>query len=133
MTKTLFVKQFSCWLGAITVVRDTLRKIVERFASTMQPLTSKYDRIDVGVSTERSSQFLIRDLPRPGKARGRELVVLLSVGVLGIGWAAHHSILRNAASFWVISDQVSQADAIVVLGGRVDIRPAAAAELIHLS
>jgi uncharacterized SAM-binding protein YcdF (DUF218 family) len=52
-----------------------------------------------------------------------------SVGVLGISWAAHHSLLRNAACLWVVSDQVSQADAIVVLGGRIDIRPATAAGL----
>jgi uncharacterized SAM-binding protein YcdF (DUF218 family) len=68
------------------------------------------------------------------KLTGRNFVMLLSIGVtsigvLGIGWAAHTSILRNAAAFWVVTDQVSQADAIVVLGGRVDIRPAAAAEL----
>jgi uncharacterized SAM-binding protein YcdF (DUF218 family) len=65
-----------------------------------------------------------------GKARGRKLVaLLLFLGVLGIGWAAHDWILRNVAALWVISDQVSPVDAIVVLGGRVDIRPAAAAEL----
>jgi uncharacterized SAM-binding protein YcdF (DUF218 family) len=75
-----------------------------------------------------------RALTIHGKVCWPKLVVLLSIGVLsmgvlGIGWAARHSILRSATSFWVISDQVSQADAIVVLGGRVDIRPAAAAEL----
>jgi uncharacterized SAM-binding protein YcdF (DUF218 family) len=40
-----------------------------------------------------------------------------------------HSILRNVASLWIISDRIAQADAIVVLGGRSDLRPGAAAEL----
>jgi uncharacterized SAM-binding protein YcdF (DUF218 family) len=43
--------------------------------------------------------------------------------------AASASILRGIAESWVVSDQLGQADAIVVLGGSLDVRPAAAAQL----
>ena len=49
--------------------------------------------------------------------------------LLGFAWLMRHSILRKAASLWIISDRIAQADAIVVLGGRSDLRPGAAAEL----
>jgi uncharacterized SAM-binding protein YcdF (DUF218 family) len=49
--------------------------------------------------------------------------------LLGFAWLMRHSILRKVASLWIISDRIAQADAIVVLGGRSDLRPGAAAEL----
>jgi uncharacterized SAM-binding protein YcdF (DUF218 family) len=42
---------------------------------------------------------------------------------------APYSVLRSLASRWIVSDRLDQADAIVVLGGGRDLRPAAAAEL----
>lgn len=41
----------------------------------------------------------------------------------------HPSLLRGIAAQWVVSDRVEPADAIVVLGGALDVRPAAAANL----
>jgi hypothetical protein len=43
--------------------------------------------------------------------------------------AMNFNCLRGIAEQWVVSDCVEQADAIVVLGGALDIRPAAAANL----
>jgi hypothetical protein len=40
-----------------------------------------------------------------------------------------HSFLHGMAGRWVASDPIEPADAIVVLGGALDIRPAAAADL----
>src|SRR5262249_6572087 len=57
------------------------------------------------------------------------LTVAILVLILAITWAARASILRSAAEFWVVSDEPSQADAIVVLGGGLDMRPFAAADL----
>jgi uncharacterized SAM-binding protein YcdF (DUF218 family) len=42
-------------------------------------------------------------------------------------------MLRAIAKRWIISDPVSPVDAIVVLGGGIGVRPAAAAELYRLS
>ncbi len=38
-------------------------------------------------------------------------------------------MLRGAANLWVVSDPITPADAVVVLGGGVDVRPFAAADL----
>jgi len=53
------------------------------------------------------------------------VVVLAMAGV----WAARASILRGVAERWVISDPLERADGIVVLGGRIDVRPSTAAAL----
>jgi uncharacterized SAM-binding protein YcdF (DUF218 family) len=53
------------------------------------------------------------------------VVVLAIAGA----WTARASILRGLADWWVISDPLDRADAIVVLGGRSDVRPFAAADL----
>ena len=42
---------------------------------------------------------------------------------------ARAAILRDVAELWVVSDPLDRADAIVVLGGRIDVRPFAAADL----
>jgi uncharacterized SAM-binding protein YcdF (DUF218 family) len=57
------------------------------------------------------------------------LAIIPAVLALGIAWAARASILRGAAELWVVSDGLGQADAIVVLGGGLDVRPFAAADL----
>jgi len=49
--------------------------------------------------------------------------------VVGSAWLAGPLVLRGAAKLWVVSDSVEAADAIVVLGGGVDFRPLAAADL----
>jgi uncharacterized SAM-binding protein YcdF (DUF218 family) len=56
------------------------------------------------------------------------LIVLSSLFI--VAWAEHATLLRGAASWWVVSDDLSKpADAIVVLGGGIETRPRAAAEL----
>jgi hypothetical protein len=44
-------------------------------------------------------------------------------------WLAREVLLRGAASLWIISDPITHADAIVVLGGNYQLRPQVAAEL----
>jgi len=44
-------------------------------------------------------------------------------------WVEREPLLRGAAEAWIVSDPVSQADAAVVLGGGLDVRPFVAAEL----
>ena len=45
------------------------------------------------------------------------------------GWLARVEILRGVARAWVVSDSITQADAIAVLGGGLETRPFAAADL----
>jgi uncharacterized SAM-binding protein YcdF (DUF218 family) len=45
------------------------------------------------------------------------------------GWILRERMLVGAADLWIVSDPTTRADAIVVLGGGLEIRPFIAAEL----
>src|SRR5262249_26439494 len=57
------------------------------------------------------------------------LAPVLIVLAIAIAWMARAAILRGVAELWVVSDPLDRADAIVVLAGRIDVRPFAAADL----
>jgi uncharacterized SAM-binding protein YcdF (DUF218 family) len=64
-----------------------------------------------------------------GRMRRLGVLVLVLTG-LGIGvWLAREPLLRGAADLWIVSDLVTQADAVAVLGGEIEVRPFAAAGL----
>jgi uncharacterized SAM-binding protein YcdF (DUF218 family) len=44
-------------------------------------------------------------------------------------WLVREPLLRGAAALWIVSDPVTRADAIVVLGGNYQVRPRFAADL----
>jgi len=44
-------------------------------------------------------------------------------------WLGRELLLRGIASLWIISDPITHADAIVVLGGNYQLRPLVAADL----
>jgi hypothetical protein len=48
-----------------------------------------------------------------------------------LAWVARAPLLREAADLWIVSDTITPADVAVVLGGGLDVRPFAAAELYH--
>ena len=59
-------------------------------------------------------------------------VFVLALACIGAGaWLAREPLLRGAADLWIVSDEVTQADAVAVLGGSVEVRPFAAADLYH--
>ena len=71
------------------------------------------------------------DVPRRGQrvaswpvAAGLLLVVLLA-GV----WLERAPLLRGAAELWIVTDPITAADAVAVLGGDLDTRPFEAADL----
>jgi uncharacterized SAM-binding protein YcdF (DUF218 family) len=48
-----------------------------------------------------------------------------------VAWTERGPLLRGAADVWIISDQLTPADAAVILGGGLNDRPFAAADLYH--
>ena len=65
-----------------------------------------------------------------GPRRGRRLRRLLLVAVLcAAAFAFRHPLMTLGARLWIVDDPVEKADAVVVLGGGLDSRPFAAADL----
>jgi uncharacterized SAM-binding protein YcdF (DUF218 family) len=58
-------------------------------------------------------------------------IVLLAaaIAVLFAGWLARDEIMRGMSRAWMVSDPVVPADAVAVLGGGLETRPFAAADL----
>ncbi len=56
-------------------------------------------------------------------------IVLVLVGVCVGVWIEREALLRGAADLWIVSDPITPADAVVVLGGGIDVRPFVAADL----
>jgi uncharacterized SAM-binding protein YcdF (DUF218 family) len=79
----------------------------------------------------------VPDIPTQGQAsrltssRWRPIAAALAIAVFSLGWAwlERELILQHLATWWVTSDELTKADAIVVLGGGIDVRPFAAADL----
>jgi uncharacterized SAM-binding protein YcdF (DUF218 family) len=65
------------------------------------------------------------------RIRRLALVVLVLVGLGACGWLAREPLLRGAADLWIVSDDVMPADAVAVLGGQLEVRPFAAADIYH--
>jgi uncharacterized SAM-binding protein YcdF (DUF218 family) len=55
-------------------------------------------------------------------------IVVLAVAGL-VGWLGRESLLQAATDLWIVSDPLTYADAIVVLGGNSQTRPPVAADL----
>ena len=68
---------------------------------------------------------------RPLKTRWKTTVIGAAIAALAIGftWQMREAILTDVAVWWVVSDELTHADAIAVLGGGIDTRPFAAADL----
>src|SRR5262245_52420207 len=62
--------------------------------------------------------------------RRRWLVGILLFFILMAGvWLERAPLLRRVADLWIISDPVTPADVVAVLGGGLNVRPFVAAEL----
>ena len=47
----------------------------------------------------------------------------------GVAWIEREALLRGAADLWIVSDPITPADVVVVLGGQIYTRPLEAAHL----
>jgi uncharacterized SAM-binding protein YcdF (DUF218 family) len=56
------------------------------------------------------------------------MVLVLAI-LCAAAWIERGALLRGAADLWIVSDPITPADAVVVLGGGIDIRPFVAADL----
>jgi hypothetical protein len=80
------------------------------------------------------SEFSRLSLPNVPQQRMRSwrrlLTIVLVLSFVGVGaWLEREVLLRSAADFWIVSDPVTQADAAIVLGGGLGVRPFVAADL----
>jgi uncharacterized SAM-binding protein YcdF (DUF218 family) len=65
-----------------------------------------------------------------GRRMRRYLVIAVLLTALSAGaWIERIALLQGAADLWVVSDPITPADAVVVLGGGSDVRPFVAADL----
>src|SRR5262245_15777671 len=63
---------------------------------------------------------------------GRFVAATLLLAVLAAGvWLGRALLLRVAADLWIVSDPINPSDVAVVLGGTLEVRPFAAAEVYH--
>lgn len=65
---------------------------------------------------------------RISRMRRFTVVMLVLTSFVALAWLEREPLLRGAAELWIISDPVTEADAAIVLGGGLSIRPFAAAE-----
>jgi uncharacterized SAM-binding protein YcdF (DUF218 family) len=60
----------------------------------------------------------------------RYFAIVLLLATLCVGaWIEREALLRGAADLWIVSDPITAADAVIVLGGGIDLRPFVAADL----
>jgi uncharacterized SAM-binding protein YcdF (DUF218 family) len=87
--------------------------------------------IDLAPNCVIESTMLTLAEPAPQRRRLRSLPALaLAAALVFAGlWFAREPLLRGAAHLWIVSDPISDADAVAVLGGGLEVRPFAAAEL----
>jgi uncharacterized SAM-binding protein YcdF (DUF218 family) len=71
----------------------------------------------------------VREKARLARWVRLSVAFLVVLGIAVCAWIARAPLLRAAADLWVVSDEVTHADAVAVLGGGLDVRPFAAADL----
>jgi uncharacterized SAM-binding protein YcdF (DUF218 family) len=66
--------------------------------------------------------------PRFRKTKRALVCFLLLAALAAAVWFTRVPLLRGAAELWIVSDVVGPADAVVIFGGGLEVRPFAAAE-----
>jgi uncharacterized SAM-binding protein YcdF (DUF218 family) len=75
-------------------------------------------------------------LPRADGGRTRSallrrysVIVVALIAMVTGAWFEREVLLRGSADLWIVSDPITAADAVVVLGGGIEVRPFVAADL----
>jgi uncharacterized SAM-binding protein YcdF (DUF218 family) len=76
------------------------------------------------INTRKMGQYA-----RATRLRGYLAIVLVLAISCASAWIEREALLRGTADLWIVSDPITRADAVVVLGGGIDVRPFVAAEL----
>jgi uncharacterized SAM-binding protein YcdF (DUF218 family) len=92
------------------------------------PYGAQFRRRDLTVAVEILCHRTIAP-PKRVRIAKRVLAFLLCLAALSFAvWFARETLLRGVAELWIVSDEVSPADAVAVFGGGNETRPRAAAE-----
>ena len=83
----------------------------------------------VGVGHDSAPLRLLRQSHRASGMRRLATAVLVVICLCIGTWIERDPLLRDMADLWIVSDAVTHADAAVVLGGGLQVRPFAAADL----
>jgi uncharacterized SAM-binding protein YcdF (DUF218 family) len=83
-------------------------------------MTAAAEQSTIPIAKSRSCCAVLR--------RATLVLLVLAVAAGVASWFARESLLRTIASLWIVSDQLSVADAVAVFGGGIESRPFAAAD-----
>lgn len=88
----------------------------------MGEITINISRSEVPTETKRQHTL-------PTRLRRYFAIVLVLAALCVVVWIEREALLRGSANLWIVSDPITPADAVVVLGGGIDSRPFVAADL----
>jgi hypothetical protein len=95
----------------------------------LPPYGARLRRRDLTVSDGFPAASFVAPRPRFRRVKRALVCILLLAAVSAAVWFARVPLLQGAAVLWIVSDPVTPADAVVVLGGGLDVRPFAAADM----
>lgn len=124
-------------LQLIGAQRDLVLLAWCRAEPLSQPASTSDDEMNHSIRSASGSNAQVdgpdtkaRAVPLRGR-RSRRLLIGFAIILLAaaIAWLEHAPLLSQIGEWWALSDPLAPADAIVVLGGDLEVRPFAAAAL----
>ena len=129
------VAELSAASGGWTVRGIATRRLRRLLANAMSRVGGRLRNIAPTAHSVHSSRFPGRHFPASRRLPWQyrfwrcAAVIFVLASIAACGWLVREPVLLGSASLWIVSDPVSRANAIVVLGGGLVTRPFEAAEL----